>query len=310
LPGDPLASYSTTAPGKRSPAGVCGMPKAIPGFERLVSDFYKSLCNVLTLRPQISNDVFVDLARAFMPKTLSGVTGTSHSEWAYRFAFLVWENVRGSSGIKLRQFRTGGLTLNERKAITDKEVAVVESLSQIQLPADADLKDFPGHIETEFRIVNQLQRTQGREQMGANGIRPALLDVADGIRALLQRTVELLKAASPAKANDTNNNTSSPYCLIFEPGLVRWNNRTVQVNGKSLAIIKALWESHTRRITEAELRKIIGGDEFALPSTTKSQVCAARKALRNLFGQTKSEDPIPCVDKGVELAWALVGPNS
>jgi hypothetical protein len=175
------------------------MPKAIPDFERLVCDFYRSLCNLSTSQPQISNVVFGDLAREGTPITQSGVPGTSYSEWTYRFACLVWETVRRSSGIKRLQFRTDGLSPKERKAITDKEVTVVESVSQFKLPPDAELERFAGIIEHEFRRALALQRRQGLVQIGRDGITPALLETANDITDLLQSTVALLKAASPPK---------------------------------------------------------------------------------------------------------------
>jgi hypothetical protein len=171
------------------------MSASSPDFPSALRDFYRALCNVSTVQTQLSNELFCELALVSPARTLAGVRATSHSEWILRFSRQVWDQVREVAGIRYCRFRSSGLTQKELDLIENVQPAVLQSLRQIELPADAILDNLAADVEGEFRRVLVLWRQKGRSEADGTGGKPVLLQIEDDIAALFQRTVDLLRFA-------------------------------------------------------------------------------------------------------------------
>jgi hypothetical protein len=86
---------------------------------------------------------------------------------------------------------------------------------------------------------------------------------------------------------------------------------SVQIGGKTLAIIRELIDAYQEQLDWTKLsQRIWGADAYTDKATIKNAVADARDALRKLARKadvhvTKNYDPLPCVNRGKDLAWKL-----
>jgi hypothetical protein len=113
----------------------------------------------------------------------------------------------------------------------------------------------------------------------------------------------------PASFESTT--SGGPVVLEFGPGEVRFGERSVELGGKPLQILKAIYSSRFKRMTLQDIvSDVWEGSPFVSPTTARSHICAARKALRELWS-CPGFDPIPCVDRGDgETAFKIAFPGT
>ena len=86
---------------------------------------------------------------------------------------------------------------------------------------------------------------------------------------------------------------------------------SVQVGGKTLDIIKALTDAYHQQLDWTKLRDRVWGDQaYTDKATIKNAIADARDVLRKLARQAgrqvaKNYDPLPCINRGKDLAWKL-----
>lgn len=86
---------------------------------------------------------------------------------------------------------------------------------------------------------------------------------------------------------------------------------TVRIGGKTLDIIRALTDAYQHQLDWTKLvQRVWGPDAFTDKATIKNAVADARDVLRKLARQAgkhidENYDPLPCVNRGKDLAWKL-----
>ncbi len=100
--------------------------------------------------------------------------------------------------------------------------------------------------------------------------------------------------------------SKKPPVEIIEGGFV-YRKKTFNLSGKPLQILQALISAKDFRISAQDLQQTIWEDTETGLETVRNAVSDARKALRDAAKSQGVElkDPIPCVDRGKNLAWSL-----
>jgi hypothetical protein len=130
--------------------------------------------------------------------------------------------------------------------------------------------------------------------------------------ALIIQECELKPLASATKSPGSSNGASE---LEILPGGIRCDGHTVELGGKPLACLRVLYDAHHRRLDWQTLGdRVWGEDSYTDKGTVKNAIKEARAALRTLArkrdGRLEADyDPIPCVNRGVDLAWKLDFPR-
>jgi hypothetical protein len=129
--------------------------------------------------------------------------------------------------------------------------------------------------------------------------------------ASLDRVLSDLRAAQSPRVAPV----APPNGLEVLPGGIRYGEVTVELSGKPLACISEIVDAHGQRLDAERLRERVWGREsYTEISTVKNAVADARDALRKLARLAgipidKHFDPLPCVDRGKNLAWKLAFPG-
>ncbi len=148
-------------------------------------------------------------------------------------------------------------------------------------------------------------------------------DTGQGRRfACLKRAVEKLKDGewlrrpirTHAEAAKNETPTAIPALDIL-PGGIKYGTATVELSGKPLACIRALDDAWQNRLDWGTLRnRVWGEDTYTERRTIMNAIKDARRALRKLARKAgrivdENYDPLPCVDRGRNLAWKLSFPE-
>ncbi len=115
-------------------------------------------------------------------------------------------------------------------------------------------------------------------------------------------------AAPPSLLADGNR-------LEITPGGIKYGEAAVDLSGKPLACIRELLDAQDHRLDWRKLQdRVWGQDTYTERGTIKNTIADARDALRKLArcaGKRIGKDfnPLPCVDRGKDLAWKLNFPE-
>jgi hypothetical protein len=128
------------------------------------------------------------------------------------------------------------------------------------------------------------------------------------------------KKADKSLANETSDELltdqekGSTICMIAGGFVYRKHKENLV--GKPWCVLNELVKSKTKRVTAADLLRSQTGiwpiDSLATTENVRDAIEVARAALRKALGAAKVKnpprDPIPCVDRGPNLAWELTMP--
>jgi hypothetical protein len=131
----------------------------------------------------------------------------------------------------------------------------------------------------------------------------------------LSRLLVVVRSVAGELVDLAGRKGEGPADLDFLPGGIRCGGQTVDLSGKPLACVRALYDAHHRRLHWRTLRdRVWGTDAYTEKNAIKNAIKDARDALRRLARKMGRHleadyDPLPHVDQGENLAWELNFPR-
>jgi DNA-binding winged helix-turn-helix (wHTH) protein len=113
-------------------------------------------------------------------------------------------------------------------------------------------------------------------------------------------------APNPSALSDPASSIKKPPLEIIEGGFI-YQGKDHKLSGKPLQVLREFLGAKYYRQSAADLQKAVWKDAETGLETIKNAVSDVRKALRQAGIGTN--DPIPCVDRGANLAWRLELPT-
>jgi hypothetical protein len=197
-----------------------------------------------------------------------------------------------------------------RLAIAERALRedMVELPAQLVAIREFTRREVAGNPAREWAVYNFVERGVLRLPEPPD-FRGAL--VWELTHALIRASADANRREVPTGGAAQTPPAESTICMI--PGGFVYRRHKEDLAGKPWGVLNAFVNSATKRLTAADLLKPQSGiwavDSIATADNVKDAVEDVRAALRKVLSAAKVEnsprDPIPCVDRGPNLAWEL-----
>jgi hypothetical protein len=191
----------------------------------------------------------------------------------------------------------------------DREQAV-EKLKSVEPRGklDAELA-----AELNYRLYDDLSQLLHNQQVALlqeTGIRaaPDRLESVGSSVSLPEPSAPVHKTPRTRKGRNRKKGESSNESILVKPGGFVYRRKEHRLAGKPLAILKEFVATKDRVLTAATLQNTVWNDSVIGLDNVRSHIATLRAALRKALkveGRGAKKDPLPCIDRGRDLAWKL-----
>ncbi len=185
---------------------------------------------------------------------------------------------------------------NEMEDVMRVLRVVIQDIRALDLHAVEDLAEL---IDAEWAASNsEFVRCSGRD--------PFPYSTASG----LGREEEVHHSSTSGGVESKGASTVWPPARGwgFSPGMYSFNGQEFALSGKPWLILNKLVQSRTSVSANVMREAVWGGDSLVGDNAIQKLVSDLRAKLRRDLRLSRTVDPIPCVDRGPNLAWKIADP--